>query len=115
LSTSSDWFISVPELLADTDPAESGQYSLGELQSNELFVVSFRLTVPCHPSFPLVANSTAIGTAPILYNERKSILSKEHGKSVNCRRDGILTIEKAGFQPFNRFGSRWESQIELRH
>ena len=29
----------------DTDPAESGQYSLGELQSNELFVVSFRFTV----------------------------------------------------------------------
>jgi hypothetical protein len=72
LSTSSDWFISVPQLLADTDPAESGQYSLGELQSNELFVVSFRFTLhqrrmlgnplfsPSHerviPRFLLVAN-----------------------------------------------------------
>jgi len=28
----------------------------------------------CHPSFPLVANSAAIGTASIFYNERKSIL-----------------------------------------
>jgi hypothetical protein len=42
--------------------------------------------------------STAIGTAPIFYNERESILSKARGKSVNCRRDAILTIEKAGFR-----------------
>jgi hypothetical protein len=86
-------------------PAESGQYNLGELQSNELFVVSFRFTVdqskrleircflgPMNVSSLVfvVANSTAIGTAPIFYNERKSILPKEHGKSVNCRRNRIF-------------------------
>jgi hypothetical protein len=97
------------------NPAESGQSSLGELQYKELFVVSvpnappakanarksavFLVPRTCHPSFPLVANSDRDGTAPIFYTERKSIVSKERGKSVNCRRDGILTIEKAGFQP----------------
>jgi hypothetical protein len=69
LSTSSDWFISVPELLADTDPAESGQYSWGELQSNELFVVSFRFTVHqserseirCFPGLMNVSSLVSVG------------------------------------------------------
>ena len=57
----------------------------------------------CHPSFPLVANSDRDGTAPIFYTERKSIVSKERGKSVNCRRDGIRRLTKRALKDGQRY------------
>jgi hypothetical protein len=96
LSTSSDWFISVPELLVDTDPAESGQCSWGELQSNELFVVSFRFTVHqserseirCFPGPMNVSSLVSVDRqldrdwhSPIFYNERKSGIRAQMGPS----------------------------------